>query len=213
MVPRFHLPALLCAGYIEKLQNIHILNNAYIFNNAAIDIISNTFCWLNPNSICGGSKNDEAFWKKIGSAPLGFEGLIRAKQVKSKKEETVINIHFPSANHLLIIYRNYNVLGRFYEYFFYYTGKVQWPQVSHGWCRSHPRPLLEEWTWDRKHRRLCWRGIIHFNNIFFLFKKKIKANCGAGVTVNATSIGFDPHSRKWNIYLNLYFHFFALVSR
>ena len=24
---------------------------------------------------------------------------------------------------------------------------------------------------------------------------------------------FDPHSRKWNIYLHLYFHFFALVFR
>ena len=28
-----------------------------------------------------------------------------------------------------------------------------------------------------------------------------------------TGCGFDPHSRRWNIYLNLYFHFFALVSR
>ena len=38
---------------------------------------------------------------------------------------------------------------------------------------------------------------------------------GAGahsVTVNATGFGFDPHSRKINIYFNLYFHFFALVS-
>ena len=31
------------------------------------------------------------------------------------------------------------------------------------------------------------------------------------VTVKSTSCGFDPHSRKWNIYLHLYFHFFALV--
>ena len=39
---------------------------------------------------------------------------------------------------------------------------------------------------------------------------------GAGaqnVTIKPTGCGFDPHSRKWNIYLNLYFHFFALVSR
>ena len=28
-----------------------------------------------------------------------------------------------------------------------------------------------------------------------------------------TGCGFDPQSRRWNIYLNLYFHFFALVSR
>ena len=33
------------------------------------------------------------------------------------------------------------------------------------------------------------------------------------VTVNPTGCGFDPYSRRWNIYLNLYFHFFALVSR
>ena len=33
------------------------------------------------------------------------------------------------------------------------------------------------------------------------------------VTVKPTSCGFEPHSRRWNIYLNLYFHFFALVSR
>ena len=30
--------------------------------------------------------------------------------------------------------------------------------------------------------------------------------------IKSTSCGFDPHSRR-NIYLNLYFHFFALVSR
>ena len=34
-----------------------------------------------------------------------------------------------------------------------------------------------------------------------------------GVTAKPTGCGFDPHSRRWNIYLNLYFHFFALVSR
>ena len=35
----------------------------------------------------------------------------------------------------------------------------------------------------------------------------IKCDC------KSTGCGFDPHSRRWNIYLNLYFHFFALVSR
>ena len=35
-------------------------------------------------------------------------------------------------------------------------------------------------------------------------------NC---VTVNATGCGFDPHSSKLNMYLNVYIHFFALVSR
>ena len=29
--------------------------------------------------------------------------------------------------------------------------------------------------------------------------------------VNATGCGFDNHSRKFNVYLNLYFHFFALA--
>ena len=29
-----------------------------------------------------------------------------------------------------------------------------------------------------------------------------------GVTVKSTGCGFDPHSRRLNIYLNLYFHFF-----
>ena len=33
------------------------------------------------------------------------------------------------------------------------------------------------------------------------------------VTVKPTGCEFDPHSRRWNIYLNLYFHFFALESR
>ena len=39
---------------------------------------------------------------------------------------------------------------------------------------------------------------------------------GAGaqsVTVKSTGCGFDPHPRKINIYLHLYFHFIALVSR
>ena len=33
------------------------------------------------------------------------------------------------------------------------------------------------------------------------------------VTVKTTGCGFDPYSRRCNIYLNLYFHFLALVSR
>ena len=44
----------------------------------------------------------------------------------------------------------------------------------------------------------------------------IEASRGAGaqgVTVKLTVCGFDPHSRRCNIYLNLYFYFFALVSR
>ena len=51
---------------------------------------------------------------------------------------------------------------------------------------------------------------------FFFSKNYFEAGRGAaaqGVTVKPTGCGFDPHSRRWNIYLNLYFHFFALVSR
>ena len=47
-------------------------------------------------------------------------------------------------------------------------------------------------------------------------KEDKEAGRGAGaqsVTVNSTGCGSDPHSRKSNIYLHLYFHFFAMVSR
>ena len=33
------------------------------------------------------------------------------------------------------------------------------------------------------------------------------------MTVKSTGCVFNLHSRKWNIYLHLYIHFFALVSR
>ena len=36
---------------------------------------------------------------------------------------------------------------------------------------------------------------------------------GQSVTVKGAGCGFDLHSRKRNIYLHLYFHFFAPVSR
>ena len=36
---------------------------------------------------------------------------------------------------------------------------------------------------------------------------------GTKCACKSTGCEFDPHSRRWNIYLNLYFHFFALVSR
>ena len=44
----------------------------------------------------------------------------------------------------------------------------------------------------------------------------LEASRGAGaqrVIVKSTGCGFDPHLRKLNIYLHLYFHFFTLVSR
>ena len=43
-----------------------------------------------------------------------------------------------------------------------------------------------------------------------------EASCGAraqSVSVRTSGCGFDPHSRKLNIDLNLYFYFFVLVSR
>ena len=52
--------------------------------------------------------------------------------------------------------------------------------------------------------------------ILDFFKEKIEAGRGAGaqnVTVKSTGCWFDPHSRKWNMYLHLYFHSFDLVSR
>ena len=54
--------------------------------------------------------------------------------------------------------------------------------------------------------------------IFFIFQanSSYKASRGAAaqsVTFKPTGCGFDPHSRRLNIYLNLYFHFLALVSR
>ena len=36
---------------------------------------------------------------------------------------------------------------------------------------------------------------------------------GHSVTVKSIGCGFGPQSRKLNIYLHLYFHYFALVSR
>ena len=36
---------------------------------------------------------------------------------------------------------------------------------------------------------------------------------GTKCDCKSTGCGFDPHSRRCYIYLNLYFHFFALVSR
>ena len=52
--------------------------------------------------------------------------------------------------------------------------------------------------------------------LVFIYINMIEASRSAGaqsVTEKSTGCGFDPHSRKLNIYLHLYFHFFALVSR
>ena len=52
--------------------------------------------------------------------------------------------------------------------------------------------------------------------LFRILISFFKASRGAvpqSVTLKPTGCGFDPRSRRWNIYLNLYFRFFALVSR
>ena len=45
-----------------------------------------------------------------------------------------------------------------------------------------------------------------------MYVEAVVAQGHKDVTVS-DGCGFDPHSRKSNIYLNLYFHFFALVAR
>ena len=47
----------------------------------------------------------------------------------------------------------------------------------------------------------------------FYTKEASRGAAAQSVTVKPTGCGFDPHSRTWNIYLNVYFHFIALVSR
>ena len=43
---------------------------------------------------------------------------------------------------------------------------------------------------------------------------EVSRGAGAqGVTVKSIGCGFDSHLKKWNIYFNLYFHFFAVLSR
>ena len=62
---------------------------------------------------------------------------------------------------------------------------------------------------------------LNLNFAYFAYFEKcmktcIEASRGAAaraVTVKPTGCGFNPHSRRWNVYLDLYFHFFALVSR
>ena len=48
---------------------------------------------------------------------------------------------------------------------------------------------------------------------FLYFIIVIDGSHGTGaqsVIVSASGCGFDPLSRRWNIYLNLYFHFFSI---
>ena len=49
--------------------------------------------------------------------------------------------------------------------------------------------------------------------ILLIFNQRPVVAQRQSVTVKPIAYGFDPHSKRLNIYLNLYFHFFALVSR
>ena len=54
----------------------------------------------------------------------------------------------------------------------------------------------------------------NYNFFYFIIYLEASRRAAArDVTVKPTGCEFDPHSRRWYIYLNLYFHFFALVSR
>ena len=50
-------------------------------------------------------------------------------------------------------------------------------------------------------------------NISKLILRPVVAQRHKCVTVNVTGCGYDPHSRKGNIYFNFYFLFIALESR
>ena len=81
------------------------------------------------------------------------------------------------------------------------------------------------WTRGRDRKPMTVLTYINDNSIWIFFKiftqiELVKFFCEASrgtaaqsVTVKATGCGFNSHSGRWNIYLNLYFHFFALVSR
>ena len=52
------------------------------------------------------------------------------------------------------------------------------------------------------------------NNKIIIIDTDASRGTGAQiVTVKSAGYRFDPHSRRWNICWNLYFHFFTLVSR
>ena len=62
---------------------------------------------------------------------------------------------------------------------------------------------------------LDFRILIHIFILLFILLRPVQASGAAArsVTAKPTGCGFNSHSRRWNIYLNLYFHVFALVSR
>ena len=83
-----------------------------------------------------------------------------------------------------------------------------WVETFRWWSLSTTnRCGATGWWWELK---VCFVMLLYFKC------KARKPSCGAGaqsVTVKSTGCGFDPNSRRWNIYLHFYFYFFALVSR
>ena len=98
------------------------------------------------------------------------------------------------------------VWQEFWLFFNYGTFKV-W-QVSFKNRGNANETILDE---------TLFRDYINHQYIF-RFRLVSRARRGVGVPlctcviVNANGCGFDPHSRIWYIYLNLYFYFFALAS-
>ena len=66
-------------------------------------------------------------------------------------------------------------------------------------------------SWDTAWWQSQEIKILRNNNYFLLLLLEASRSAVAqSVTVKPIGCGFDLHSRSWNIYLNLYFHFFAL---
>ena len=95
--------------------------------------------------------------------------------------------------------------------------EVDVPGLKAIWRPHSPPPLGSDWwIWRTWISRSHWPEMRVFKKFEMLRRQGSEDSRGAWLQsgiVNATGCGFHPHSRKWNIYLNLYFHFFALVSR
>ena len=102
---------------------------------------------------------------------------------------------------------------------------------SHTLCpcatTCHPIDLVSQTYFFSKillHRRdsfwrspkICVYNVINnTHNSKYLLSIKNFISCSVPIIfkIKSTGCGFDPHSKRWNINLNLYFHFFILVSR
>ena len=93
--------------------------------------------------------------------------------------------------------------------------------IIHRMKSSHPITYIHfqwldmNWWYDIIYLYKLIINIMSYKCCWLLLIISFEAGRGAGaqsVTVKSTGCGFYPHSRKWNIYLHLYFHFFALVS-